>query len=90
LYTYQNAKGKTMEMIASRLSAKYQVVIPKAVREALDLQPRDRLLFLVEGDTVILRAQPESYTEALRGLHRDLWPDPDEWLAGERASWEGA
>jgi AbrB family looped-hinge helix DNA binding protein len=77
-----------MKAIAAQISTKYQVVIPKAVREALDLQPRERLLFLLDGDTVILRPEPDSFTEALRGLHRDLWPDPDEWLEQERSSWE--
>jgi AbrB family looped-hinge helix DNA binding protein len=77
-----------MKAYATRLSTKYQVVIPKAVREALDLEPRDRLWFVIDGDTVILRAQPESFAETLRGLHQDLWPDPDEWLEQERGSWE--
>ena len=72
----------------SRIGQRRQVVIPKAVREVLGLQPRDRLLFLVDGDTVILRPQPENFAETLRGLHQDLWSDPDEWLEGERASWE--
>ena len=79
-----------MQAISARVSTKYQVVIPKAVRDVLDLQPRDRLLFLVDGDTVILRPQPDSFTETLRGLHHDLWPDPDEWLEEERASWEAS
>ena len=77
-----------MKTLAARISTKYQVVIPKAVREALDLQPRERLLFLLDGDTVILRPEPASFTEAMRGLHGDLWPDPDEWLEQERSSWE--
>jgi AbrB family looped-hinge helix DNA binding protein len=77
-----------VQTIIARLSTKYQVVIPKAVREALDLQPRDQVLFLLDGDTVILRPQPESFAGTLRGLHQDLWPDPDEWLEEERASWE--
>lgn len=77
-----------MQTISAKVSTKYQVVIPKAVREVLDLQPRDRVLFLVEGDTIILRPEPDSFAGALRGLHQDLWPDPDEWLEEERASWE--
>ena len=77
-----------MMAIAAKISTKYQVVIPKAVREALGLQPQDRLLFLLDGDTVLLRPEPASFTRALRGLHRDLWPDPDEWLEQERSSWE--
>ncbi len=76
-----------MQAIAARMSAKYQIVIPKPVREILRLQPRDTLLFLVDGDTVILRPQPASFTQALRGLHQELWPDPDEWLEQERSSW---
>jgi AbrB family looped-hinge helix DNA binding protein len=79
-----------MQTVVARLSTKYQVVIPKAVREALDLEPRDQLLFLVDGDTVILRPKPGNFVEAMRGLHQDLWPDPDEWLEQERASWEAA
>ena len=77
-----------MQTISAKVSTKYQVVIPKAVREVLDLQPGDRLLFLVEGDTVTLRPEPASFAGALRGLHQDLWPDPDQWLEEERASWE--
>ncbi len=76
-----------MQAIAVRMSTKYQVVIPKPVREALGLEPQDGLLFLVDGETVVLRPQPASFTQALRGLHRDLWPDPDRWLEEERSSW---
>ena len=76
-----------MEAIPARISSKYQVVIPKAVREALKLRPQDKLIFLIDGDTVILRPQPESFTETMRGLHREIWPDPDPWLEEER-SWE--
>lgn len=77
-----------MRVIATHVSVKYQVVIPKPVREALGLRPGDTLLFLTEGDTVLLRPQPASFTQALRGLHRELWTDPDAWLEEERATWE--
>lgn len=77
-----------MEAFTARVSAKYQVVIPKAVREALHIQPQDSLLFLVDGDTVVIRPKPDSFTKALAGLHQHLWPEPKAWLAEERASWE--
>ena len=77
-----------MKTITARLSSKYQVVIPKAVREALQLGPDTPLLFLIEGDVVILRPQPASFAQVLRGLHKELWPEPDAWLEGERATWE--
>jgi len=77
-----------MDAVTARLSSKYQVVIPKQIRELLGLEPRDSVLFLVDGETVILRPQPANFTETLRGLHQDLWPDPDAWLEQERSSWE--
>lgn len=77
-----------MQTVTARVGARYQVVIPKAVREALNLRPQDTLLFLVDGDTVFLRPKPASFTETLLGLHREIWPDPDAWLEEERGAWE--
>ena len=77
-----------MHAVAARLNSKYQVVIPKQIREILRLGPQDSVLFLVDGDTVVLRRQPANLTAALRGLHQDLWSEPDDWLEEERASWE--
>jgi AbrB family looped-hinge helix DNA binding protein len=79
-----------MKAVSAQIGTKYQVVLPKAVREALGLMPRDRLLFLLDGDTVSIRPHPDSFTETLRGLYQDLWPDPDSWLEEERSSWEAA
>jgi AbrB family looped-hinge helix DNA binding protein len=80
--------GKVMKAIAARVSARYQVVIPKPVRETLRLRPNDTLLFMLDGENVILRSQPTSFTTAMQGLHRELWPDPDAWLEEERSTWE--
>jgi AbrB family looped-hinge helix DNA binding protein len=78
-----------MEAIAVRVSEKYQIVIPRSVRETLHLHPDDTLLFLVSGDSVILRTRPSSFTEAMRGLHKELWPaEPGDWLQKERDTWE--
>jgi len=77
-----------MQAVASQIGLKYQIVIPQPVREALGVRPHDSLLFVMEGDTIIVRSRPASLTAALRGLHAGLWSDPEAWLAGERASWE--
>lgn len=77
-----------MKTIAARVSSKYQVVIPKEIRESMGLKPRATVLFLLDGDTVILRPRPESYADALRGLHAELWEDAEGWLEEERSSWE--
>jgi len=76
-----------MRTATARLSTKYQLVIPKVVREALQLEPDSTLLFLIEGDRVIMRPQPASFADALRGLHKELWSKPQEWLEKERAAW---
>jgi AbrB family looped-hinge helix DNA binding protein len=78
-----------MVSITARMSGKHQVVIPKAVREALELEGQDEVLFVIDGETVLLMPRPASFTEALRGLHQEIWPEPDEWLEEERSSWEG-
>ena len=78
-----------MDAIPVRVSRKYQIVVPRAVRQALQLRPDDTLLFVVSGDSVILRNRPPSFTEAMRGLHKEIWPaDPADWLEKERAAWE--
>ncbi len=77
-----------MQAVITPISTKYQVVIPRPVREALGIQPQDSLLFVIDGETVSVRPRPASLTTALRGLHADLWPDPETWLEQERSSWE--
>lgn len=77
------------ETATAKLSTKGQLVLPKAVREALGLRPHDTVLFLVEGKSVVLMAEPKSYTEALKGLHAGMWPeDFDRWLREERDAWD--
>ena len=79
-----------MGAIEVRLGPKNQVVIPKAIRDALQVKEGDTLLFVVQGDTVVLRARPASFTDALRGLHKEIWEGDDigRWLAGERETWD--
>jgi len=47
-------------MLRSRLGVKAQVVVPKAVRDALGLKPGDEFAFLIHGHEVkIIRAPAE-------------------------------
>jgi AbrB family looped-hinge helix DNA binding protein len=77
-----------METVSARISSKYQVVIPRSVREALKLTPKDQLLFLMDGETVILLSRPANFTAAMRGLHNGLWPDAARQVEEERIPWE--
>ncbi|MCW4051393.1 MAG: AbrB/MazE/SpoVT family DNA-binding domain-containing protein [Candidatus Bathyarchaeota archaeon] len=73
-----------------RLSSKYRVVIPQAVREKLGLCKGDTLIVDVDGDTIRLRKRPESFTDYGRGLHRDVWDgvDSKRYLSELRTEWE--
>lgn len=79
-----------MIAIPAQISNKFQVVIPKEIRQRLKLQPHDTLFFLLDGDTIIIRPKPKSFTKTLRGLHKAVWVDVDvdTWLNEERAAWE--
>lgn len=48
------------------ISSKYQVVIPKAAREHLDLKPKQKLTFVEKDHLLILI--PESSLNELRGI----------------------
>jgi AbrB family looped-hinge helix DNA binding protein len=45
-------------MTEATLSAKNQIVIPRAAREALRAKPGDRLVVIVRGDRVIVLVKP--------------------------------
>jgi AbrB family looped-hinge helix DNA binding protein len=44
-----------MEVSVGKVTSKGQVTIPKEIRETLGVNEGDKLIFLVEGDRVILR-----------------------------------
>jgi AbrB family looped-hinge helix DNA binding protein len=54
-------------MPTSTLTSRGQTTIPKPIREALQLQPGDRVEFLLDDDRVILRRAGADLTE-LDGL----------------------
>jgi AbrB family looped-hinge helix DNA binding protein len=69
----------------STLSAKNQVVIPKEAREALQLKPGDKVLFVVRGDNVLVLQKPRAHHAAIFGLARRQYPAG--YLGKERDSW---
>ncbi len=59
-------------MEGARVSSKYQVVIPKAIREALGIEPGDRIVFF-RRDGVVQMVKPMTL-EQFRGIARDADP----------------
>jgi len=59
-----------------RVSPKFQVVIPKAVREALELKPGEQLQIYILDRSIRLQ-RPRSIKE-LRGIAKGMqWKDED-------------
>lgn len=56
-----------LTMPTSTLTTRGQTTIPKSIRDALDLQPGDRLEFTLQGDRVVLR-RAEADLSALDGM----------------------
>lgn len=59
-----------------KVSSKFQLVIPKGLREQLDLQPGDELVGTVEGQALKLYRRPASYARHMYGRFRSI--DHDE------------
>ena len=61
-------------MTQATLSTKYQLVIPREIRERLHLQRGQRMTFLMKGDVITL--VPERSLGDIRGLASRLKPGP--------------
>jgi AbrB family looped-hinge helix DNA binding protein len=73
-------------MAEATLSSKNQIVVPKEAREALGVKPGDKLLVVVQGDTVTIRSKPKSFHKKLRGMLKGMYPEG--YLEEERNSWD--
>ena len=55
-----------MDEAITRITSKGQVTVPVAIRRALDIKPRDRIAFTLEGGVATLR-KAESVVDKLAG-----------------------
>jgi AbrB family looped-hinge helix DNA binding protein len=74
---------------AVRLGKRFQLVLPKKIRQRLGLREGDVMLVEVTRKGILLVPKPQSYTRHLAGLHREVWQDVDvdEYLREERKAW---
>jgi AbrB family looped-hinge helix DNA binding protein len=79
-------------MIASaKLTSKFQMTIPAAIRRLLGIAAGDVVILTVEEGEVILRAAKGGWTESSRGLGAEVWKRAGGGVAAverERNSWE--
>ena len=68
------------EAAHSKLTAKAQTTVPKAVRKALGLKPGDTLVYEVRGDRALLRKASPLDKPFLRALQSTLneWDSPED------------
>ncbi len=73
-----------------KISKKGQFVIPKDIREALEVEEGDELLVTLEKGRVVL-APPKEYARSTRGLLKGTWGKSrrtvERYLERERRSW---
>lgn len=85
------SKGVDMrERTTVKVSKRYQIAVPRAVRRLLNIQSGDQLLVDVQDNMVILMPMPKDHTQALAGLHREIWQGVDAavYLREEREAWD--
>jgi antitoxin PrlF len=72
-----------------KVSDKFQIAVPAAVRRQLGIKRGDRLLVHVRGNHILLMPEPDSYADRLAGLHAEIWSgvDPAEYVRHEREEW---
>jgi AbrB family looped-hinge helix DNA binding protein len=78
-----------MKAAVVKVNAKYQITIPKSVREKLSIKAGDGLLLDVQDGILVLIPEPKSYADSLQGLHREIWESIDvlKYLNRERRAW---
>lgn len=61
-----------------KMSSKHQIVVPKEARDALGLEPGDRLVVTVRGDGVIeMEPEPRDLVEELGGILASSVPEAE-------------
>ncbi|MBA4349270.1 MAG: AbrB family transcriptional regulator [Thermodesulfovibrio sp.] len=75
--------------ITTKLGKKSQIVIPKEIRNIVGITEGDELIIEAVDDKIVLKQKPKSYSQKLRGLHKDVWKgiDPAKYVRKERESW---
>lgn len=65
--------------VSVKMSSKNQIVVPKPARDALHLEPGDRLIVTVRGEVIEMEKQPPDIEDRLAGYLGDLSSGEDLW-----------
>lgn len=73
------------------ITGKNQISLPARRLRDLGWQRGDRLLVELQGDTLVLKRRPESWTELYAGMFSELFESESgarDYLESERRAWE--
>ena len=75
--------------ISVKVSKRYLITVPQLARKCLNIQAGDRLLVDIQDGLIVLELEPHSYTDALEGLHKDIWiyVDVQDYIDREQMAW---
>jgi AbrB family looped-hinge helix DNA binding protein len=79
-----------MVIATAKLTDKFQITIPAAVRQQLGLKAGDAIYLALEEGQVVLRGAHGGWTESSRGLGAEMWKQVGgaSAIERERDSWE--
>lgn len=87
----RSTKYESVTPVTSKVSGKYQIVIPKQIRAKIGLKRGDEVFISAsQDDQVIITKRPASIVDAMIGLGSDMWEKlggAEKYLEGERNSW---
>ena len=73
-----------------KLSKKGHIILPKEIREKLNMKEDGRVVMILQEDRVVLTT-PELYSKSTRGLMKGTWggnrEEVEEYIRKERDSW---
>ncbi len=79
-------------MPTTTLSKKYQIVVPKEVRQSMRLRAGEEVaLYPVSGEKAVLVKYDADPVLALQGLGKEMWRSlggTEKYIKQERASWQ--
>lgn len=77
----------------TKVSTKYQIVIPKRIREKLEIAPGMKLhIEVIDGERAVLHTKKVNIVKALSGLGKEVWKSlggGESYIKQERKAWDG-
>ena len=79
-------------MMNTTVSTKYQIVIPKRIRQKLEIAPGMKLhIEVIDKESAVLHIKKIDVVKSLRGLGKEVWKSlggAETYIKQERKAWD--